>query len=242
MDASSHASADVTPGPLLGAPGRRRQLRGGHLVRVPTPSPSARCWPGRSSTRSNERLRSSVSTASSSPRAPDELTIYAGFLTDPDGNRAVLRSCRVTPVTSTRGSGCSGRCVSSGRRSRISSARCTTARWQSFFDPSFPAGRQNYWKSSLLPELSDGAIDTIVAVRLRHALPPLDRLHPSLPRRLQPRRSDRRRPTVIARRATTSSSSRTGPRPPTQPGTSAGRGRSTRRCSRTQPRTSSRTS
>jgi FAD/FMN-containing dehydrogenase len=34
---------------------------------------------------------------------------------------------------------------------------------QSMFDPGFPAGRLNYWKSSFLRELSDEAIDTLVA-------------------------------------------------------------------------------
>jgi FAD/FMN-containing dehydrogenase len=33
---------------------------------------------------------------------------------------------------------------------------------QSMFDPGFPFGRLNYWKSSFLRELSDEAIDTLV--------------------------------------------------------------------------------
>jgi FAD/FMN-containing dehydrogenase len=34
---------------------------------------------------------------------------------------------------------------------------------QTLFDPAFPAGRRNYWKSSFLPELSDAAIETAIA-------------------------------------------------------------------------------
>lgn len=93
---------------------------------------------------------------------PDELTVYAGFLTDPAGNKLVgLVPCYA------------GDDLEEGQRliqplrefgppvaDLVASIPYTAL--QSSFDEAFPAGRQNYWKSSLLPVLSDGAIDTIV--------------------------------------------------------------------------------
>jgi FAD/FMN-containing dehydrogenase len=34
---------------------------------------------------------------------------------------------------------------------------------QQLFDPAYPPGRRNYWKSSFIDELSDAAIDTMIA-------------------------------------------------------------------------------
>ena len=84
--------------------------------------PLARCWPGRSSTPSNGRVRSSVSTASSSHSRLTNSRSTPGSSPIPMAT-GLLLSCRVTPVTSALGNGCSGRCVNSSRRSRISSVR-----------------------------------------------------------------------------------------------------------------------
>jgi len=94
-------------------------------------------------------------------RAPDELTIYAGFLTDPDGNRLVaLVPCYAGDLNT--GERLLRPLRDFGPPIADLIGPMNYCALQSFFDPSFPAGRQNYWKSSLLPQLSDGAIDTIV--------------------------------------------------------------------------------
>ncbi|MGA7669248.1 MAG: FAD-binding oxidoreductase [Nitrolancea sp.] len=93
--------------------------------------------------------------------APDELTAEAGFLTDPDGNRLVgIVVCYAGDISE-------GERVIEPVRSfgppiadLIGPIPYTVM--QSLFDAGFPNDRQNYWKSRLLPELSDGAIDTIV--------------------------------------------------------------------------------
>ena len=94
--------------------------------------------------------------------APDELTIAAGFMTDPGGNKVVaLAPCYA------------GEDIEEGERliqplrdfgspiaDMIEPVPYTTI--QTAFDEAFPAGRLNYWKSSLLPSMSDETIDTIV--------------------------------------------------------------------------------
>ena len=92
---------------------------------------------------------------------PDELTVYAGFFTDPEGNKlAALVPCYAGDIEEGK------RLIQPLREfgpplaDLVAPIPYTTL--QTSFDEAFPPGRQNYWKSSLLPALTDEAIDTIV--------------------------------------------------------------------------------
>jgi FAD binding domain/Berberine and berberine like len=93
--------------------------------------------------------------------APDEVTAYAALLHTPDG----------TPVTAVAVCYCgamgdAGRVLQPlrGFGSPMADAiqPIPFPAMQSMFGPSFPDGNQNYWKSSLLRDLSDEAIVTVV--------------------------------------------------------------------------------
>lgn len=93
--------------------------------------------------------------------APDELTAEAGFLTDPDGNQLIgIVVCYAGDIA------VGERLIAPLREfgppiaDLIGPMPYTSL--QSMFDAAFPSDRQNYWKSSLLPALSDGAIETII--------------------------------------------------------------------------------
>jgi hypothetical protein len=93
--------------------------------------------------------------------APDELMAYAVFLTSPEGVRMfAVPVCFVGPMESAE------RILRPLRsHPRVAADSVQPMRYceiQSMFDPALPAGRLNYWKSSVLRELSDGAIDTLV--------------------------------------------------------------------------------
>ena len=94
--------------------------------------------------------------------APDELMAYGVFLTSPEGARMfAVPVCYVGPMQQAEQ-------VLKPLRShpRVAADAVQPMRYteiQSMFDPAFPAGRLNYWKSSFLRELSDAAIDTLVA-------------------------------------------------------------------------------
>ena len=75
------ASERRAPGPVLGAPRRRRQLRRRHLVPVPARTRSTRSTAARCSGRSRSRARSCAGTATSSPTRPRRLRL----LRVPDG-------------------------------------------------------------------------------------------------------------------------------------------------------------
>ena len=94
--------------------------------------------------------------------APDELMAYALFLTSPEGVPLFgIAACYVGPVET--GERMLGPLRSFGRPAADLIQPMSYAQLQSMFDPGFPAGRLNYWKSSFLRELSDEAIDTLVA-------------------------------------------------------------------------------
>jgi FAD/FMN-containing dehydrogenase len=94
--------------------------------------------------------------------APDELMAYAFFLTSPEGARMfAIPVCYVGPVGDAESA---LRPVRSLPGVAADSVRPMTYREiQSMFDPALPGGRLNYWKSSFLRELSDQAIETLVA-------------------------------------------------------------------------------
>jgi len=94
--------------------------------------------------------------------APDELMAYAVFLTSPDGVRMfAIPVCYVGPPEEGE------RALRPVRRFGPPAADTvgpmSYTEVQTMFDAGFPAGRLNYWKSSFLRELSDGAIDTLTA-------------------------------------------------------------------------------
>jgi FAD/FMN-containing dehydrogenase len=96
------------------------------------------------------------------PAQPDELTTYAGILTAPDGNLVVaLVACYTGDVEE-------GERVLAPLRSFGPPVADTIAPiphpvMQGFIGAAFPPGRLNYWKSGLTNEISDVAIETVVA-------------------------------------------------------------------------------
>jgi hypothetical protein len=94
--------------------------------------------------------------------APDELIAYALFLTSPDGVQlCAIAACYVGPLE--LGEQALRPIRSFGRPVADSVRPMSYPEVQSMFDPGFPAGRLNYWKGSVLPELHDEAIDILVA-------------------------------------------------------------------------------
>jgi hypothetical protein len=94
--------------------------------------------------------------------APDELMAYALFLTSPDGTPlCAIAVCYVGPLET--GEQILRPLRSYGRPAVDSVRPMSYLEIQSMFDAGFPFGRLNYWKSSVLPELTDEAIDILVA-------------------------------------------------------------------------------
>jgi len=95
-------------------------------------------------------------------RQPDELTTYAAILSMPDGNQAVAL------VTCYSGELAEGEHILAPLK-RFGTPLADTidpmpyVALQSMLDGAFPYGRQNYWKSSFVEALTDGAIESIVA-------------------------------------------------------------------------------
>jgi FAD/FMN-containing dehydrogenase len=94
--------------------------------------------------------------------APDELTAYAALLTGPDGNPIVaIILCYCGPPAEGE------RIVEPVKKFGPPVAdlirRMGYSEVQTMFDALFSPGQQNYWKGNLLKDLSDEAIDTIVA-------------------------------------------------------------------------------
>jgi hypothetical protein len=94
--------------------------------------------------------------------APDELMAYALFVTSPDGTPlCAIPVCYVGPLET--GEQILRPLRSFGRPVADSVGPMSYLDVQSMFDAGFPAGRLNYWKSSFLRELTDEAIDTLIA-------------------------------------------------------------------------------
>jgi FAD/FMN-containing dehydrogenase len=94
--------------------------------------------------------------------APDELIAYALFLTSPDGiPLCAIAACYVGSLAA--GQRALAPIRSFGRPVADSVRPMSYLEIQSMFDPGFPAGRLNYWKASVLPELHDETIDILVA-------------------------------------------------------------------------------
>jgi FAD/FMN-containing dehydrogenase len=94
--------------------------------------------------------------------APDELIAYALFLTSPDGvPMFAIAACYVGPLET--GEQALRPIRRFGRPVADSVRPMSYLEMQSMFDPGFPSGRLNHWKSSVLPDLHDEAIDILVA-------------------------------------------------------------------------------
>jgi FAD/FMN-containing dehydrogenase len=94
--------------------------------------------------------------------APEDLTVYAAFLVAPD------RSPMVAIPICYHGPSDAGEKIVRPLRTFGPPAvdqiqPMTYLQCESLFDAANPAGRQNYWRSNLLPRLSDEAIETLIA-------------------------------------------------------------------------------
>ncbi len=94
--------------------------------------------------------------------APDELAVFAALLTNPDGSRVVaLIVCYNGPIAQGEAAIAPLRAFGPPLADMVQPIPYTTM--QTMLDDGFPNGLQNYWKSSFLAEISDDAIDTIIA-------------------------------------------------------------------------------
>jgi FAD/FMN-containing dehydrogenase len=94
--------------------------------------------------------------------APDEVTIWAILLTAPDGSQTIaLFVCCNGPSAAAQ------RAVQPlrefGPPLEDHLVTMSYREVQTMFDAAFPAGRQGYWKSSFMREISDDAIDIMIA-------------------------------------------------------------------------------
>jgi FAD/FMN-containing dehydrogenase len=93
--------------------------------------------------------------------APDELTTYAGLLTGPDGTPLVgIVPCYAGPPE--RGEKLVEPLRKFGPPVVDQIGPMPYLAVQHMFDPAFPPGRFNYWKSSLAPRISDELVEAIV--------------------------------------------------------------------------------
>lgn len=92
---------------------------------------------------------------------PDELTTYAAILSTPDGNQAVaIVTCYSGDLA--EGERILGPLKEFGTPLADTVGPMPYAALQSMLDGAFPYGRQNYWKSSFVEAMTDGAIESIV--------------------------------------------------------------------------------
>ena len=94
-------------------------------------------------------------------KQPDELTTYAAILTMPDGNKAVaLVPCYIGDLEEGERILAPLKLFGSPLADMVGPMPYVAI--QSMLDAAFPYGRQNYWKTSYVTEISDGAIETVV--------------------------------------------------------------------------------
>jgi FAD/FMN-containing dehydrogenase len=94
--------------------------------------------------------------------APDEATIIPGMITGPDGSRIiVLIGSYAGPID--EGERVFAPLRRFGPPVADLFAPMSYTSLQQLFDGSYPSGRRNYWKSSFMDEISDDAIDTMIA-------------------------------------------------------------------------------
>ncbi len=94
-------------------------------------------------------------------QAPDEMSVWAALLTSPDGHPLVaLLACYIGPGE--LGEQVVRPLKEFGPPLADLIQPMPYVKAQSLIDASFPKGRYNYWKSHLLRDLSDDAIDTLI--------------------------------------------------------------------------------
>ncbi len=94
-------------------------------------------------------------------KTPEEMSAWAVLLTSPDGHpMTAILACYIGPVEA--GEKVVRPLKEFGPPVADMIQPIPYVKSQSLIDESFPGGRYNYWKSNLLKELSDGAIDTLV--------------------------------------------------------------------------------
>lgn len=111
---------------------------------------------------------------------PDELSVYAGLLTDPEGNKLIgVVVCYIGDPEEGERLIKPLRDFGSPVADQIGLIPYTAL--QSMFDPMFPPGRQNYWKSGFLADLGDEALKEIVSHTVKapspHTLVMLENYH-----------------------------------------------------------------
>jgi FAD/FMN-containing dehydrogenase len=95
------------------------------------------------------------------PRAPEDLTLYCGLLTQPDGAQAVaMFGCYSGPQAD--GEETLRPVRTFGPPAADLFQPMPYRAMQSMLDAAFPHGLRNYWKASFLRELSDAAIERII--------------------------------------------------------------------------------
>jgi hypothetical protein len=96
------------------------------------------------------------------PTAPEELTIYTGFATSPEGDPVVASIvCYSGPME--QGEAVLGPLRKFGTPVADLVGPMSYTALQELSREMFPPGRLNYWKSSFVYDLSDQAIDTMIA-------------------------------------------------------------------------------
>jgi hypothetical protein len=94
---------------------------------------------------------------------PDELSVYAGFLTNPEGQKLVgLVPCYIGPKE--EGERLIRPLREFGEPVADLVGEIPYLGLQSMFDPAFPPGRRNYWKSGFMGDLSDNALNKMARV------------------------------------------------------------------------------
>ncbi len=103
-------------------------------------------------------------------QAPEEMSAWAALLSSPDGHPMVaILACYIGP--NEEGEKVVRPLKEFGPPMADMIQPMPYLKAQSLIDESFPRGRHNYWKSHLLRELSDGAIDALVEGFSRVASP-----------------------------------------------------------------------
>ena len=137
-----------------------------------------------------------------SKSAPDELCLDAALVTAPSGERHFsISACYAGPIEEGERAVKSLREYGAPVEDRI--APIPYLQIQSAGDSIFPRGRRYYWKAQFLRELTDAAIDTLLAA---YATAPSVEAHSSCSSRLaarSPACRNQQRPTLTGMRSTT---------------------------------------
>ena len=157
-------NADVEPDLFWALAGRRGQLRGRGIVRVPDPPARRRSSAGWSPTRWPPRPRCTTCSGSSPRSCPTRRRSSAALVHAPDGSG--MKLCALPLCHAGRPGEGRGRPGTAARlrASRVGPRRTDAVpRGQLDARRRLPAGALNYWKAAFFTELSDAAVQTMVA-------------------------------------------------------------------------------